>query len=73
MTDDIRTFTPGDDIYEDLKSGGRKIVAHAGVPMPWSRLVALGLVDENGKPIVKGKTEQPGDEKAVKPKADQEP
>lgn len=62
MSDDIRTFTPADDIYEALKSGGRKIVAHAGVAMPWSRLVELGLTDDSGKPTVKGKTEQPESE-----------
>lgn len=67
MTDDIRTFTPTDDIYEALKNGrGRVIVAHAGVAMPWSRLIELGLVDKDGKPTVKGKTEQPGDEKPAK-------
>jgi hypothetical protein len=76
MTDDIRTFTPADDIYEALKSGrGRAIVAHAGVAMPWSRLVELGLTDDNGKPTIKGKTEQPSEEKAARAKADapQEP
>jgi hypothetical protein len=76
MSDDIRTFTPADDIYEALKSGrGRVIVAHAGVAMPWSRLVELGLTDDNGKPTIKGKTEQPEAEARPKAKADapQEP
>lgn len=74
MTDPtIRTFTPADDIYEALKDGtGKKIVAHAGVAMPWSRLVELGLTDDSGKPTVKGKTEQPEAEKAKPPRGQPE-
>lgn len=65
MSEVLRTFTPAEDITEPLKSGrGPVVVAHAGVAMPWSRLVELGLTGEDGKPTVKGKIEQPGDEKA---------
>jgi hypothetical protein len=57
---DIRTFTPTEDITEPLKNGrGSVVVAHADVPMPWSRLRELGLINADGKPTVKGKTEQP--------------
>lgn len=58
--DDTRTFTPAEDITEPLKNGrGLAVVAHAGVAMPWARLILLGLVDGDGRPTVRGTIGQP--------------
>lgn len=37
-------FTPKADVIEALKSGGHKVVARAGVPIPMAMAVDLGLV-----------------------------
>jgi len=41
------TYTPADDIYEPYSDGsGLALIAPAGVPMPYTRAVMLGLVPE---------------------------
>ena len=48
---DEPTYTPTEDVYEVYKDGsGRALVAKAGVPMPWSRAHALGLVKVEAAP-----------------------
>jgi len=68
MADDERTFTPAADVTEALNNGrGAVVVARAGEPIPWTRAQALGLIDGDGKPTVKGATHQP--DAAPKPHA----